>query len=481
MKWWCSETCLRCTDSFYLVVVAFFFFCFFVSPAALTPQGVSSTLSALDRLTDANTYNARKMPAEMPPPPRPDPLTLDGIYAALTSMETSYEVKAYHLVALSTVAFHPAVKRFLFEGPYSSAVSAEGGRAAAAEIEGIALAADVNGGMGRLEAVLMQHTANRQRRESLMKSIAFFLAQRNNAICQECRWETVSLLGELCRMESAHRTAPTSAPGQLEARLNAYAKLNLEFLAQLPWFQLAIDAIIPSKGSHDDGNLTDSSRSESALSSSRAVLRRRLQEARGNSGAGQATEAEDEDVIIALRDIRGALPQVRRDAGDPAAAAVVSWTAENLEQAHDLMFVDGSTTMLHLIPCVSRSTDRVCGQCRQPSKEAAALLRCSNCKAVYYCSPECQKLHWAAAHRTPCRAYKERCDAILQQHYAANGRRRGGGGGGKGKKGDVVILEVPLEPSLFFETRRYLYDRRDESFAGVDFFDYFMKYTVRGT
>ncbi|GET85812.1 mynd zinc finger (znF) domain-like protein [Leishmania tarentolae] len=100
-------------------------------------------------------------------------------------------------------------------------------------------------------------------------------------------------------------------------------------------------------------------------------------------------------------------------------------------------------------------------------------------QGVYYCSVECQKTHWATAHRTPCRAYKERCNRILEQYYNTSTVS------GKKKKdlktGEVVILEVPLEPSLFFETRRYLYDHRDESFAHVDYSDYFMKYTVRGS
>lgn len=46
--------------------------------------------------------------------------------------------------------------------------------------------------------------------------------------------------------------------------------------------------------------------------------------------------------------------------------------------------------------------------------------------------------------------------------------------------GGVTILEVPLEPTLFYETRRYLYDHRDSYFANVSFYDYFMKYTTHG-
>ncbi|KAG5512039.1 hypothetical protein GH5_07993 [Leishmania sp. Ghana 2012 LV757] len=424
--------------------------------------------------------------AAPPPPPRPDPVTLDQIFTHLTAADVAYDIKAYHLVALSTVAFHPSVKLFLYEDPKAAAASTSSSTQAAA-------------------------TLNKLRREKLLKNVAFILAQRNNAVCYECRWETVSLLGELCRMESTHSGAPTSALGQLEAKLNSYAKENLEYLAQLPWFLPAINSIIEAGGgavdddvngdaSVDAGTATKVQRQgESdfsvAASSSRSALKEKLKAVREtnrngrggaerSSGNGAGTEEEDEDVVVALLDIRRALPKCHRGSCTDDKDVVVEWSEANVEQARDLMFVDASTSILHLIPNVARGYSDMCAQCQKrvttaPTPAATPLLRCSSCKAVYYCSAECQKMHWATVHRTPCRAYKERCDKILEQYYAprtASGKRKK-----DLKASEVVILEVPLEPSLFFETRRYLYDHRDESFAHVGYSDYFMKYTVRGS
>lgn len=416
------------------------------------------------------------MPPKVPPPPRPDPVTLDQIYTQLTSMEVPIDTKAYNIVALNTVAFHPSVKLFLFDDPSSS----NNTDAAASSASPSATAS----------------AAGKLRREKLIKSIAFMLAQRNNAICHECRWETVSLLGELCRLDQTHKGAPTSAPALLEARLNAYARENLELLAQLPWFRPAIDAIIHAGGGGAAEDAADATRlgsdaasesknsSGSSSGSNRAALKEKLQAARQahqhGSGRTAATITdgveEDEDVVIALMDIRRALPAFTQPSS-------FDWADANVEQARDLMFVDASTSMLHLIPTVSRGCSDVCAQCLKrvalTATTPSPFLRCSSCKAIYYCSPECQKAHWATVHRTPCRAYKARCDTILEQYYAANSvsaKKKAK----DLKTGEVVILEVPLEPSLFYETRRYLYDHRDASFEAVDFSDYFMKYNVRG-
>lgn len=437
------------------------------------------------------------MPPKVPPPPRPDPITLDQIFTQLTSAEVSFDTKAYNVVALNTVAFHPSVKLFFFEDPALSG---------SADVSPDACVA-----------------AGKLRREKLVKSIAFMLAQRNNAICHECRWETVSLLGELCRLDNTHKGAPTSAPAQLESRLNGYARENLELLAQLPWFLPAIDTIIKAGGGvvEDEnetsakgntlgggdskgeagvgtGGSSGSNNNSSSSSSSRAMLKEKLQAARQAHQHGGRTASdvadgveEDEDVIIALMDIRRALPRcikASNASGSAAAAAAAAvtfdWTDANVEQARDLMFVDASTAMLHLIPTVSRGCSDVCAQCLKrvtlTATTPSPFLRCSSCKAAYYCSPECQKTHWTTVHRTPCKAYKARCDTILTQYYAANSvsaKKKAK----EMKNGEVVILEVPLEPSLFYETRRYLYDHRDESFAHVDFSDYFMKYNVRGS
>lgn len=415
-------------------------------------------------------------PKTVPPPPRPDPVTLDQIYERLTSTSTSMDEKAYHLVALNTVAFHSTVKLYLYE---NSSLPAESPNTEEAEV------------------------LHRLRREKLVKAIAFFVAQRNNAVCQECRWETVSLIGELCRIDN-NGGAPSSTGSDLvEGRLNGYARRNLEFLAQLPWFAPALETLMgpeaaasvsrslptvsvvaadggaeksSSNGSCDTGDLIQPTTSRRALQA-HLQKQRKEREAATHQEGHSGVASTDEDVVVALQDIYRALPTVVRSE-DGKRVVSYQWSPENKQQALDLMFLDASTSMLHLIPTVSRCLSTQCAQCLRLAKEGEAFHRCSSCKAPYYCSAACQKLHWAV-HRTPCVAYKERCSIILEEYYALNATA-------KRKKKDlqkdeVAILEVPLEPSIFFLTRRYLYDHRDASFSHVDFNDYFMKYTVKGT
>ncbi|KEG06042.1 MYND zinc finger (ZnF) domain-like protein [Trypanosoma grayi] len=418
-----------------------------------------------------------------PPPPRPDPVTLEQIYAGLTAADVAMEERAYFLVALSTVAFHPSVKLFLFEHtPLHVPVANSSSSSSDAGVSGVA-------------------AENTRRREAVLKNIAFFLAQRNSAVAQECRWETVALLGELCRLESLNPLRPGGGGGssssvmspqqEVVQKINHYARANLEFLTLLPWFVPAVRELI----GEDAGNATTSE-----PSSSSAVRRAARRSAGAGSGEPDSNGVyeTDEDVRIALKDILAALPEVQRDGssgggddGAAAAAPTVAWSAERLDQAHDLMFLDASTTMLHLIPLVSRSSHTQCAHCEKrcsdKSNNGGSLLRCGSCKAVYYCDATCQRAHWASAHRTPCKCYKQLVDDIQAEYEALNKKQGGGGGSSRKKKqqqqqqNTVTVLEVPLEPSLFYATRRYLYDHRDASFSDVSFMDYFMKYTVRGS
>lgn len=469
-------------------------------------------------------------PKALAPPPRPDPVTLDQIYTALTTPDCSLNERAYHLVALSTVAFHPSVKLFLYEGVPEDRSSPTEERDSTAE------------------------ASHPRRREAVVRGIASLLAQRNNAVCEECRWETVSLLGELCRMDNtAANGRQTAAPqAQLEAKLNEYAMRNLEYLASLPWFTLAAHALLDAASSaaagkekekEKDGSSppaatgmgqatpspsSSNGKARSAEDATAAVdaaadakarggketpsreeLRRRIQERQSRHGMGadhgapqeHAGPEPDEDVVVALRDILRALPtaaEEEEEQEDPNASAAKTktkkkwvWTAEALAQARDLMFLDASTDLLHLIPTVSRCHSDVCSMC---SKKCGGVgggrpfLRCSSCKAVYYCSAECQRQHWALSHRQPCRAFKERCEYLLAEYHRLNSSKGGKAGprkkasksGAEGDRDTVAVLEVALEPSLFYETRRYLYDHRDPSFGEVSFFDYYMKYAVRG-
>ena len=44
--------------------------------------------------------------------------------------------------------------------------------------------------------------------------------------------------------------------------------------------------------------------------------------------------------------------------------------------------------------------DRLCAACNYPRAPSV----CSRCKAVYYCSPACQRTHWRSSHKGECKA-----------------------------------------------------------------------------
>jgi len=294
----------------------------------------------------------------MPPKqqPRPEPVSIQSIFQQLTVQSSSLESKAYHLVALNTVAFQSAVKYQISERP------------------------------------------------DVIKAIAKFLMQRDRC-AYECRWETLSLIGELCRREAKEDLEA----GQKASIVNAAASKCAKELVEIGWFRGALQDLIAEEG--------------------------------------------DKDVPIAAKDILDALPETQD-----------GWTKEHKDRCVDLMFLDATTQFLPLIPLVSRSNPLQCAHCNKtaPTPDAAAFstpfLRCSSCRAVYYCSQECQVAHWKLAHKVPCQSYKSRVAEIEKTTGGAS---------------------VALEPSLFFETRRFLYDNRDSSLDAIDYESYFMKYAAR--
>ena len=52
-------------------------------------------------------------------------------------------------------------------------------------------------------------------------------------------------------------------------------------------------------------------------------------------------------------------------------------------------------------PAAVAKPTRQCAYCGS-SSGTATFLRCGRCKVVWYCSAECQKRHWSAAHRGEC-------------------------------------------------------------------------------
>lgn len=47
----------------------------------------------------------------------------------------------------------------------------------------------------------------------------------------------------------------------------------------------------------------------------------------------------------------------------------------------------------------------IVGKCLQCDSDLKVIKRCGSCKKAYYCSIECQRKHWATAHRFACKKY----------------------------------------------------------------------------
>jgi hypothetical protein len=48
--------------------------------------------------------------------------------------------------------------------------------------------------------------------------------------------------------------------------------------------------------------------------------------------------------------------------------------------------------------------ERKCACCGKRLRNGEKYYKCSKCKLVYYCGPECQKQHWRNGHKEVCRA-----------------------------------------------------------------------------
>lgn len=59
-----------------------------------------------------------------------------------------------------------------------------------------------------------------------------------------------------------------------------------------------------------------------------------------------------------------------------------------------------------------------CDACQQPHN-ISTLLRCSRCKSVYYCSKECQKMHWKQ-HKSSCQEYVHIQEEITEREEHVN-------------------------------------------------------------
>jgi hypothetical protein len=45
---------------------------------------------------------------------------------------------------------------------------------------------------------------------------------------------------------------------------------------------------------------------------------------------------------------------------------------------------------------------RTCAKCGKSASVDTPLHRCGGCRAVYYCSRECQAIEWKASHKVAC-------------------------------------------------------------------------------
>lgn len=59
-----------------------------------------------------------------------------------------------------------------------------------------------------------------------------------------------------------------------------------------------------------------------------------------------------------------------------------------------------------------------CDACQKPHN-ISTLLRCSQCKSVYYCSKECQKMHWKQ-HKSSCQEYLHIQEEIAEREEHVN-------------------------------------------------------------
>lgn len=328
------------------------------------------------------------MPPKTTTPGRPDPITLDHLFEVLASKENSAENRAYLILALSTVVHHPVVKQILCNEKY----------------------------------------------QTVLKVLILSLMQRD-VFAAESRWETLTIIGELCRAE--HRN---DVHGQSADALNAASKYFYEYFANEPLLKMALSDMITENGFgvvDEDCRICAKDIYEALIGKLDGV------NVGKRSKGGKAVEGPQDEV-----EGDGKKEEKKRE-----------WTKNARERCKDLMFLD-ATSKFTLIPLVTRSSSHTCAACQKPL-ETKTPLRCGQCKAVYYCSQPCQVEHWKQGHKTPCTAMKQMLTAYLAA--SSNGTQS-------------TDHALPLEPSLFYETRPYLFANRPETLKDVGFEKYFMEY-----
>ncbi|XP_057426736.1 ubiquitin carboxyl-terminal hydrolase 18-like isoform X2 [Lotus japonicus] len=113
------------------------------------------------------------------------------------------------------------------------------------------------------------------------------------------------------------------------------------------------------------------------------------------------------------------------------------------------------------MPGVLAADNAVCTVC-----SAHATRRCSRCKAVRYCSTECQQSHWKSGHNVKCKYSQEATGAL---NSAQNGvTNRGGFKASRGKRSGIALV-----PGFGTSSSRPIKQPKDALFPYKEFVKFF--------
>ncbi|KAJ9467554.1 MYND zinc finger (ZnF) domain-like protein [Diplonema papillatum] len=155
------------------------------------------------------------------------------------------------------------------------------------------------------------------------------------------RWETLAIIGELCRREHQQQ------PG-------------------LPAVPLSASALQNQKAEQLAASFAASASLEPSLKAFAS---------QGNTPVGQIAS-----------DLLSALPF----------PDVTGWKTK----AKDLLYLDPRLNKPW--PRVTRSARKVCMQC---GVTGDSMMKCAGCLSSYYCGSDCHKQHWKAGHKARCKLY----------------------------------------------------------------------------
>ncbi|KAG8895750.1 hypothetical protein FRC01_012208 [Tulasnella sp. 417] len=94
-----------------------------------------------------------------------------------------------------------------------------------------------------------------------------------------------------------------------------------------------------------------------------------------------------------------------REAGGPGAAFDAAVSRENLGQVYEAKGLWDQARQVR-----TRMLDQMaCGNYKCPLQMLTSerLLQCAKCKAVYYCSQNCQRADWLSRHKKYCKAFED--------------------------------------------------------------------------